>query len=976
MRTLAVDTEDTGLYLHHGCRPFFISTCCNRGKTKHWEWEVDVKTREVQIPDDEVDDITEYINSFDQIVLHNAKFDWHALSLSGVKMPPWSRIHDTLLMSHCLDSAEPHGLKDLAAKYLDIPDDDQQNLKKVVDKARRIGKKLGWMIASPDCPHLRPCNGKAPKSGWWVLDMWLPRAIVLYAPNELTPAELKLWPKVCGIYAETDAVRTIGLFNLFSEQLEEEGLWDQYEFQRSNLPSTAWMERRGVSIREKEVKDADKRIRIEATHHTESAIQIASEYLGNNNLNLNSSKQLQALLYDSFRLPVIKRTDGGSPSCDFDTLLRLAFMAGEGADGDAATFLRHLVHRNKLNKTLEFLKKYQANLHQGRIYPTFNLTGTSTTRMSSESPNAQNVGKGGAASGIDDPELQAFLEEVSKDNTSLRSIFGPRKGRVWYSLDYAQLQLRIFAFVSGEKDLIKAFDEGWDAHDYIAHRIFRLKDGQKPDKLQRRIGKCFHPDTEVLTREGWKKIEDVTTDQEIVQAHPMTGGGVSLSWVKPLEVFTKPNDFDHLIHLKNEGIDIRVTPDHRMLAWEGGKKKRPKVITPSDVNNCRTWANAGMLEDTNLTAPTIRESMLRLAVATQADGSYASKMIRFGFTKQRKIARLTNLLAAADVPYRTRISSQGATEFIINTENAKPIRELLDLDKTMPWRWVSFSKNLREVILDESQFWDASKAKNWNAFRYLSVLQKNIDVLQAIASITNRKTRYNNSQSCTQLTIRDKHNSRGGNVAAVKVRSPKYVSCLSVPSTFVLVRDRGIPVITGQSINFGFIFGASPAKIEATAGRPGIYDEVTSMFPNAHRFMEATKRQVRQKGYVIVPGGYKLMCDQTHKGVNYIVQGSEGLIVKRAMVDCRRYLLKNCPQGYMTLQVHDELVFDMPNSDHSVMLRRADYYDKWGHYRFGQWEHLKAIADIMAAAGDYYGMRTPVEAEIVQTSWDKGIKVK
>jgi DNA polymerase-1 len=127
-----------------------------------------------------------------------------------------------------------------------------------------------------------------------------------------------------------------------------------------------------------------------------------------------------------------------------------------------------------------------------------------------------------------------------------------------------------------------------------------------------------------------------------------------------------------------------------------------------------------------------------------------------------------------------------------------------------------------------------------------------------------------------------------------------------------------------KNVNFGFIFGASPKKIETTAGMPGLWDTVCAMFPNAHDFIEYQKELLKKGEPVRTLGGYPLDVPMkevkwkatqekaAHAAVCYIVQGSEGEIVKRAMRKCDDYLSSEYPVGHLVLQVHDELDFDMP----------------------------------------------------------------
>ena len=67
-------------------------------------------------------------------------------------------------------------------------------------------------------------------------------------------------------------------------------------------------------------------------------------------------------------------------------------------------------------------------------------------------------------------------------------MYGPHQGRVWFCIDYSQLQLRIFAYLTEEQSMIDAFAAGYDFHGFMASRIFN-KDIDKITKSERRIAK-------------------------------------------------------------------------------------------------------------------------------------------------------------------------------------------------------------------------------------------------------------------------------------------------------------------------------------------------------------------------------------------------------------------------------------------------------------------------------------------------------
>jgi DNA polymerase I-like protein with 3'-5' exonuclease and polymerase domains len=119
----------------------------------------------------------------------------------------------------------------------------------------------------------------------------------------------------------------------------------------------------------------------------------------------------------------------------------------------------------------------------GLLHFWFNITGTKTTRFSSSQPNGQNIGK---AERYDD-------EGNLIEDFNLRKAFGPMPGREWYSVDYSNIELRLFAWESGDQNLINAFNTGYSVHlifaEVVYPREFMLcrnevlkKLGQTPDK--------------------------------------------------------------------------------------------------------------------------------------------------------------------------------------------------------------------------------------------------------------------------------------------------------------------------------------------------------------------------------------------------------------------------------------------------------------------------------------------------------------
>jgi hypothetical protein len=269
--------------------------------------------------------------------------------------------------------------------------------------------------------------------------------------------------------------------------------------------------------------------------------------------------------------------------------------------------------------------------------------------------------------------------------------------------------------------------------------------------------------------------------------------------------------------LKNEGIDIRVTPDHRMVVWTTANDWA--ITTPDKLKHAgRYWANAGTLRESRL--PKHSEWLLRLAVALQADGSITKwKSLKFGFSRPRKIKRFAWLLQKARIPFTKAHHRNGkhcmVTAFAIRQQHADHLLNQLDPDKTFPWKWLGHSLKMRQAILDEVRYWDSHLVGS-RLCLYSSIIKKNADVLQALAAVTGRKTRV--TVSPTQqahhheqwhVSLKQQATSRTGYLTVAEEPYQGPIVCLSVPSQFLLVRDQGITLIS-SNCNFGAFMGLSP----------------------------------------------------------------------------------------------------------------------------------------------------------------------
>lgn len=469
----SLDTETTGtelIRLKH--KPFFVSGCVETGELTTWETPVDPLNREPQWNKSQLKDIQDYADSY-SLVFQHGKFDKRALSNVGVSI---HRVYDdTLIASHILDNLESHDLKDLAIRYLDLHDDDEQLLKKTVKEALQLYRQLR---KSGEIDVDWQCTSEYGPSAW---QAWLPKALWdWFGEQDLLDDYVEEHPHFrCAVsdYGGLDASRTIQLWLGFKEEMKKQGLWRQYQMEINTCAAVYEMETRGITLRTK-VLDSEYKRYSQMVNDAEREVRRRSS--GGDEKLLRSSKQLQALLYDEWGIQPIYRTKTGL-STDAKTLFELEGQPG--LSERAKRGLESILEHRQADTARKYLTNYRQSSINGKLYPSYNQTGTKTTRFSHSNPNAANVGKG---KDLDD--FDEFGNPIKVREFKLRTVFGPAKGRVWFPIDYKQLQLLIFAYACGDESMKESFRKGYDFHKFVAGKIFDKHPGDVTD-LEKRIGK-------------------------------------------------------------------------------------------------------------------------------------------------------------------------------------------------------------------------------------------------------------------------------------------------------------------------------------------------------------------------------------------------------------------------------------------------------------------------------------------------------
>jgi len=247
-----------------------------------------------------------------------------------------------------------------------------------------------------------------------------------------------------GFYAAEDADITWMLYDILKEKTINEGLKVVLEeIEIPLIPVLTRMENHGVYIDVNFLGMMQVEVEKEIYKTTEKIYALAGE-----NFNINSPKQLGYILFEKLKYPVVKKTKTGY-STDVTVLEALK------KDYPLAALLLEYRTLSKLQSTYIETLPHQVNSRTGRIHTSFNQTVAATGRLSSTDPNFQNI-----------PIRTELGRKIRK------AFIAGEKGWKIMAADYSQIELRIMAHLSEDKNLMDAFLHERDVHAYTASLVF------------------------------------------------------------------------------------------------------------------------------------------------------------------------------------------------------------------------------------------------------------------------------------------------------------------------------------------------------------------------------------------------------------------------------------------------------------------------------------------------------------------------
>jgi len=249
----------------------------------------------------------------------------------------------------------------------------------------------------------------------------------------------------------------LNLYPLLLRELKEKSLLKLFEEIEMPLAYVLFrMETEGVRLNEELLQQLSLETGKKIDAITRQIYKVAAQAEGVSgnavSINLNSPKQLSVLLFEKLKLPVVKKTKTGF-STDEGVLVKLAEKY------EIASRILEFRQLAKLKSTYIDALPKMINPKTGRVHAYFNQTGTETGRLSSLTPNLQNI---------------PIRTELGRE---IRKAFIPfQEDHMIISADYSQIELRILGHLSGDQNLRKAFEKEEDIHTYTAALILDVKE--------------------------------------------------------------------------------------------------------------------------------------------------------------------------------------------------------------------------------------------------------------------------------------------------------------------------------------------------------------------------------------------------------------------------------------------------------------------------------------------------------------------
>lgn len=768
--------------------------------------------------------VLECLNAYEgPIAVHNLSFDAAWMELHAGWKVPWDRMHDTMIHYNMLYPGEPAALKKITDRH--------------IDPAASIGQRQLDMVMK--------------NNGWdW-------RTIPVDNPQ----------------YAMYSALDPVITAHIWSFLRADQKYPKSFDLEMSALRICTEMEMRGIPVD----VEYSRRKREEIEEYVEKAKAWAKDALG---ISITSSQQLAGYFENTLGARITKRTPGGAPSVDKDTLAEFS----NSPDSRVSNLAKLVLSVREQDKVGSSYFDNFINLNtNGILHPSIKTMQAKTGRMSITNPALQTLPS--------NSDIVRMAITAREDNHSI------------ISSDLDQVEFRIFASFSNDANLIQTFLDadatGGDAFTSIGAQVYRDPNFQKSDPRRKLIKGCVPLTSEILTQRGWLTYDQVKVG-DTTPGYNLETKKTEWTEIKGVHVFDNADIFK----MSNGHRTFFCTDDHRWVVDNGQSGDRalaPKIIHANEfIGGDKRLILAAEAEDGDIHVTDDEAYLVGWILGDGSTKSFVGSSIY-----------MRDLLGHLDIHDKKTFDPWKLAARLPLSARREMLRGLNASDG----KYKGPHNTMEFVQASSSTVVDLISALGFFAGKYVSTtsLVSEIDAPSSWQKNPCTLSRVDKGTMTNQKVSLEPH-------------SVGDVWCVTTGlGTWTMRQEHSkTPVVTGNTI-YGRLYGASVAKQAATSGVPvdvmqQVNDALDQAYPGMKTFQREQIRQVEEiekyagQGYVETSvTGRKIPVEagKAYTGVNYKIQGTAAEVLKANLVRLDAAGLGE----YLVVPVHDEIIISAPTED-------------------------------------------------------------
>lgn len=630
-------------------------------------------------------------------------------------------------------------------------------------------------------------------------------------------------------------------------------------------------------------------------------------YIIGEDFNSNSSDQKAYLFYNIWKLPRQYDAKTGALTTGKEALPKLI-----EAEPLVTPLINRISELGQFNTLVGTFLKPRQDIDD-RMRCSYNICGTNTFRFSS---SEDAFGSGGNLQNIPMENITITGRKLP----NVREFFLADEGYTMGDTDLDSADLRIVVAESGAKGLQDMLDAGLKPYIEMMKEYYNDPGKNKNSKEYKTFKGiahgCLTGEHEVLTKSGWIRIDEVSSEAEIAVWNKETW---NIHFEKPSGYYKGSLDSgEQLVQIKGSSFDQTVTLDHTMPGTVDSKKNLKTYLAGQLPKSVRLPYVGNFIGGSEHTYP----AKLQLIAALQADGSIYYKDLegictfRWHFKKARKVERLLSILKQLPVEYSISKYSDGSTSIYL--------KGFLESYMKTPGAWLlEYSRECLTAWVEELIHWDGhSKTSNGVRNSISTTCPETAEWIKTVLHLSGKgsktvtKLRDETRKTLYEVSInnREFYTAASGVKKVITPEKGTKIYCPSTTTGFFMIRKNGHIMVTGNTNYVGSAKGLAQRFGLLTHEVDTLQKWYFGANPELKIWHKELLSQATKRGWIENIFGYRLyiwdkrMATLAQMIAAWKPQSTVGLLIN----ECMYRVDQQIPEVDILMQVHDSFVFQYP----------------------------------------------------------------